>query len=242
MAGRIDKVETERPQSARWIANRPGRQGQAADPNEVPGEPGWTRIVEPPTAPAGSTTTPTSRSRSIGRRHGAGLARASGSLPGWRCSICSRSTAGASASWKARQVAVHQALREGRQCAWRWSGRRPAKMDRRAALALPDHRGEGEQGGRQRRPSRRPAPEPASPAAASSRPQGPARMTDIRLFRLNRLKRRRDRRTNRHHREVPADHVSSVISTPSRRRFLATESPSTAGASTRWGSTRTTRR
>ncbi len=44
--GRIVKVEAVRPQFRAWIATGQIGEAKPPDPNEVPGEPGWTRIVE----------------------------------------------------------------------------------------------------------------------------------------------------------------------------------------------------
>jgi predicted transport protein len=181
---RIVKVEAVRPQFRAWIATGQVGEAKPPDPNEVPGEPGWTRIVERHRARRlnydAYFTKPVDWT--VGME--LALRERAGSLPGWAMfDLLTLDGRRIGELEGPHQVAVHQALREGRQVRvvvvgvgqQKWTGAPPSPCPiievRASKAAVPPIIAD-------------PAPESASPPAASSRPQGPARMTDIRLFRL----------------------------------------------------------
>jgi predicted transport protein len=189
--GRIIKVECIRPQFRAWIATGQIAAAKPPDPDEVPGEPGWTRIV-PEHQPRGLNYD-TYFKRPIDWAAGMELAlrEQRGSLPGWsNFDLVTLDGQTIGELEGPHQVAVHKALREGRTVRvavtgvgkQKWSGApdSPAPIiEVRAskAVALPMVADD---------PPQKAAPsQPSATTRAPPRrsPESSLRMTDIRLFR-----------------------------------------------------------
>jgi predicted transport protein len=184
--GRIVKVEAVRPQFRAWIATGQIGEAKPPDPNEVPGEPGWTRIVEAHRATRLSYDAYFTHPIAWTVGMELALREQRGSLPGsGMFDLLTLDGQRIGELEGPHQVAVHQALKEGRQVRvvvvgvgqQKWTGAPPSPCPiievRASKVVLPPVIVEPH-----------PAPESKGPAAARPFSESPARMTDIRLFRL----------------------------------------------------------
>lgn len=182
--GRIVKVEAVRPRFRAWIATGQIGEAKPPDPNGVPGEPGWTRIVAAHRASRLSYDAYFTHPIDWAVGMELALSEQRGSLPGWGMfDLLTLEGQRIGELEGPHQVVVHQALKEGRQVRvvvvgvgqQKWTGALPSPcpiIEVRASKAVA--------------PPVLAEPGPKSPAPASARPspESPARMTDIRLFRL----------------------------------------------------------
>lgn len=184
--GRIVKVEAVRPRFRAWIATGQIGEAKPPDPNEVPGEPGWTRIVEAHRATRLSYDAYFTHPIAWTVGMELALREQRGSLPGsGMFDLLTLDGQRIGELEGPHQVAVHQALKEGRQVRvvvvgvgqQKWTGAPPSPCPiievRASKVVLPPVIVEPH-----------PAPESKGPAAARPFSESPARMTDIRLFRL----------------------------------------------------------